>query len=784
MYSTQFKLMFRNLRRNKLYSAINIFGLALAITLVLLLSSYISNEISVDDFHANKDRVFRVSSDNIQTFAPPFGQFILDNVTGSESYTRTFVQDGTLTYNNQKYKSGKCLLVDSTFFTIFSFPLQRGDAINILAEKESAVLSVGYAKKIFGEKDPVGESFEFNGQHFTVSGIFQDFKDNTHFVKPNIILNYAMLPRLWGNNEEGAQYFLNDYGNSSFGLYVMAHKNSNIKSREEELLTKAKEFYWIFQNDRNNELSFMPLREVYFNLASLDYIGTRQGNQKFMNILMIIAISIVLIAAINYINLSITQSVKRAKEVGIKKIVGSKRGSVIRQFLFESTFISFISTIIAIAITLIILPEFNNITYTGFTFLDILNSGFLIRSIIIVFVIGLIAGVIPSLILSGIKSVDIVKGVPSRLRNNLSQRVMVVFQYSVSIALIAVVCFILKQNSFMKNYDLGFDKDNTFSIRMTDDTNKQRNAFSNELRKIPGVKAVSFCQDFPGGPINNNSFVYNDKPQSFDHFRVDTAFFSALGIPLKNRISVHDNTSGSNKFALVLNQSAVNSLELEPPYTEFKQYDNVIKISEVVEDLNFRSLYQMPRPTMFMLSEPAYSSYVLVRGTGGSLANIVKQAETIFKDFSPSDPIELKFINDALNAAYKKEERSAKIVGYFAIFAILISSLGIFALASYTAQNRKKEIGVRRVNGAKISDVMTMLNKGFIRWVAIAFLIAIPVVWYAMQKWLKNFAYKTNLSWWIFALAGGLALGIALLTVSWQSWRAATRNPVEALRYE
>ncbi|HRX10743.1 MAG TPA: FtsX-like permease family protein, partial [Draconibacterium sp.] len=332
--------------------------------------------------------------------------------------------------------------------------------------------------------------------------------------------------------------------------------------------------------------------------------------------------------------------------------------------------------------------------------------------------------------------------------------------------------------------DLGFDKDNTFYIRMTDETNKQKNAFGNELMKIPGVKAISFCQDFPGGPINNKSFVYNGKAQSFDQFRVDTAFFSALGIPLKNKVSITDNVQGEYKYAMIINKTAVNELELEPPYNEFKPYDNMVKVSEVVDDMNFRSLYQKPRPTMFEISNMKWAPYVLVRGTGGNLASVVEQAKAVFKNISPSEPLELNFIDDKLNAAYQKEERTAKIVGYFAIFAILISSLGIFALASYTAQNRKKEIGVRKVNGAHIAQVVRLLNMNFIKWVIVAFFVATPVAWFATNKWLESFAYKTNLSWWIFALGGLLALGIALLTVSWQSWRAATRNPVESLRYE
>lgn len=785
MFWTQFKLMLRNLRTNKLHSAINIFGLAIAITLVLLLSSYVSNEFSVDSFHANKDRIYRVHGDNIETFAPPFGQYILENIAEAESYTRTFTVDGTLTYDNKKFESGNCLLADSTFFTIFSFSLIVGDANQVLSANESAVLSESFAKKIFGDKNPVGESFKFSGKDFVVSGIYSDFKDNTHFVKPNMILNFSMLPRIWGMSEENAsKYFMKDYGNSSFGLYVLAHKNSNIKTHEAELLKKIKEFYWVFQNDRSKEISFMPLEEVYFNLSPLSYIGTRQGNRKFLNILSIIALSIVVIAAINYINLSITQSVKRAKEVGIKKIIGSMRWGIVSQFLMESTVVSFISTVLAILLTIVVLPEFNKLVNTSFKFSDIFNNGFLLRSLLVVFITGLIAGFVPSLILSGFKSVEIVKGVPSRLKNSFIQKAMVVFQYTVSIALIVVVAFIMKQNNFMKNYDLGFDKDHTFYIRMTDDTNKQKSAFGNELMKIPGVKAVSFCQDFPGGPINNQSFVYNDKPQSFDEFRVDTAFFSALGIPLKNRISITDNVNGEDKFALVINKTAVNNLELEAPYNEFKMYDNVLKISEVVEDMNFRSLYQMPRPTMFELRDMNWAPYVLVRGTGGNLTTIVDKAKAVFKEISPSDPLVLNFIDDALNAAYQKEERTAKIVGYFAIFAILISSLGIFALASYTAQNRRKEIGVRKVNGAQITQVVSLLNMNFIKWVIVAFFIATPVAWFATNKWLENFAYRTNLTWTIFAFAGLLALGIALLTVSFQSWKAANKNPVESLRYE
>ncbi len=784
MFWTQLKLMFRNLFRNKLYSAINILGLAIAITLVLLLSSYVSNERSIDSFHANKDQIYRVYGDNINTFAPPFGQFILDNITGAECYTRTFVQEGTINYKNIKYKSGKCLLVDSVFFRMFSFPLERGNPDEVLVSYQNAVLSASFAHKLFGTSNPLGESFELDGHQFTVTGIFQDFKDNTHFIKPNIILSFSALPRLWGNGDEGTKYFMNDYSNSSFGLYVMANKNSNIMKRGPELLEKAKDVYWIFQNGRNTELSFMPLEDVYFKQGALDYIGTRQGNEKFLTILMFIAGIIVVVAAINYINLNITQSVRRAKEVGIKKIIGSLRLSIIQQFLLESTFISLLATIIAVFLTIVVLPEFNKLTDNSFSIADIFNGGFLLRSIIVVFIIGIVAGIFPSLILSRFKAIDIVKGTPSRLKNNFGQRVMVVFQYTVSIVLIAVVGFILKQNDFMRNYDLGFDKDNTFYIRMTKETNDQRDAFENELMKIPGVKAVSFCQDFPGGPINNSSFVSNGKNQSFDEFRVDTAFFSALGITLEHNISTSDNVFGDNKYACILNQTAVNELELKPPYDEFKRYDAVEKISQVIPDMNFRSLYKKTRPTVFHITDRSAAPFVLIRGTGGSLPTIVKKAKAIFKEMSPSDPIEFKFLDDALNTAYNKEERSAKIVGYFAIFAILISSLGIFALASYTAQNRKKEIGVRKVNGAKISQVMLMLNRGFVKWVAIAFLIAIPIVWFAMNKWLENFAYKTSLSWWIFALAGLLALVIALVTVSWQSWRAANKNPVEALRYE
>ena len=781
MFWTQFKLMFRNLRTNKLHSAINIFGLAIAVTLVLLLSSYVSNEISVDAFHANKDRIYRVHGDRIETFAPPFGQYILENVAEAKSYTRMFKQDGTITYKGEKLKSGDCLLVDSTFFTMFSFPILIGEVDKLLSAKENVVLAEGFAKKLFGDENPVGKGFEFNGSLFTVSGVFRDFKDHTHFIKPNMIINFSMLPKIWGMNDEEAKYFMQGYGNSSFGLYVMAHKNSDIKTRETELVEKAKEFYWVFQNDRSKEIIFTPLEEVYFNRSGLGYLGTRQGNKKFLNILSVIALSVVVIAAINYINLSVTQSVKRAREVGIKKIVGSSRRSIIRQFLMESTIVAFISTIVAVFFTILVLPGFNKLVNTGFTFFDVFNSGFLWRSVLVVFIIGFIAGLVPSLILSGFKSVDIVKGIPSRLKSSFSQKAMVVFQYTVSIALIVVVAFIIKQTGYMKNYNLGFDKDHTFYIEMNGETNKQKNAFRNELMKIPGVKAVSFCKDYPGGSINNQSFVYDGRPMSFDQFRVDTAFFSALGIPLKNKILLNKN---NNQGIILINQTAVNELELEPPYSEFKMYDNVVKINEVMEDMNFRSLYQKPQPTMFTVMDMQWASYALIRGNGSNLSAILEQSKAIFKDMAPLEPLNFGFIDDALNAAYQKEERAARIVGYFAVFAILISSLGIFALASYTAQRRRKEVGVRKVNGAQMVQIINLLNMNFVKWVFIAFFIAVPLAWYAVNKWLENFAYKTTLSWWIFVLAGVLALGIALLTVSWQSWRAATRNPVEALRYE
>ncbi len=784
MFWTQFKLMLRNLKRNKLHSAINIFGLAIAITLVLLLSSYISNEVSVDSFHTNKDRIYMVHGDKIGSFAPPFGQYILDNIPEAESYTRTFVQNGTVSYKEKKFDSGMCLLTDSAFFTMFSFPLLMGETNNLLSIKENAVLSESFAKKIFGEENPMGESFEFNGNHFTVSGIFKDFKDNTHFNRPNLIINFSMLPILWGNDESSAKNFLKDYGNSSFGLYVMAHKNTDIKSRENELLEKAKEFYWIFQNDRNSTISFSPLEEVYFNSPELSYLGIRGGNKKFLDILSVIALAIVIIAAINYINLTVTQSVRRTREIGIKKIVGSMRWRIIGQFLMESIIVCFISTTIAVFLTGILTKPFNLLVNTNFMLADIFNNGFLLRSILLVFVIGFLAGLVPSLILSRLKPIEIVKGIPTQLKNSFSQKAMVVFQYTVSIILIVVVSLIIKQNNYLKNYDLGFNKDQTFYIEMCSETNNQSNAFKNEIMKIPGVQAVSFCNDIPGIQINNSSFVYDNRPMSFDQFRVDTAFFSALGIELKNRISLSDNLMGENNFAMVLNQTAVNQLELEPPYEKFMYFNNDVKISEIIKDMNFRSLYQEPNPTMFTVSDITRSSYVLIRGVGENLTSIVNQVEAVYKDFAPSEPIKLNYIDEALHTAYEKEERTAKIVGYFAIFAILISSLGIFALASYTAQNRRKEIGVRKVNGAKNNEILAMLNKNYIKWIAVSFIISCPVAWYSTSKWLENFAYKTQISWWIFALAGVITFVIALATVSWQSWKAASRNPMEALRYE
>ncbi len=765
------KNFFLYLVRNKLYTLVTLTGFAISIAFVLLLSIYIRQELSVDHFHGNKERIYRLVRDGAATFAPPVGDEIMNQYPEVECFTRYY----TITYNMElpggrkvRFKAGT---VDSSFFNIFSFPLQEGRPDDVLKTRNSIVLSSSFARRNFENDDPVGREIVIADMSFIITGIAEDFPENTHFPQLDAFMNFPVFFDFWGWSGG-----LTSYDNSSFGLYFLAHENSDLPSRAPQILENYKKDYWIFSRGYSDTLYFEPLTGVYFSdTGGADII---RNSRATVSIFAAIALLILIIAIINYINLTVAQSGFRSKEIAIRKLMGSPKGALFVQHILESVILASISTILAVFLALCLEPFFN--TQMG-TRLDLANQfslSFILFLVILTIIIGGISGISPAVLSNRYNPIDIVKGKMARKTKTYYSKILIAFQYSVAIILLVGSWTIAKQSRFLRNYDIGFNTESIFHMRNTIEP-ASKTSFREQLMAIPGVAGVSYSAGTPIDGGNNQSFTYDGKPMSFQVFSVDTAFFGLLGIDVRETGVAFDSEG------VWLNQTAVKMLELGDEPSWFKYWDEEIPVLGIIGDFNFRSLHTGIGPAMVrQLPETGHPWSILVKIESPHLASVVNRIKEVQSSFTGGIPMDYSFIDDAINRWYLKESRQAKLLGAFTLLSIIISTMGIFAMSLYYIQLKIKEIGIRKVNGAMTWQIMGMLNLDFLKWVAIAFVVATPVAWYVMDQWLQNYPYRIELSWWYFAQAGLITAAVALLSVSWQSWQSAKRNPVEALRYE
>jgi putative ABC transport system permease protein len=764
------RMYIKYLLKNKLYTFITFFGFAISLTFVLLLSVYIKDELSVDQFHSKKDRIYRLTRDSYATFGSLIGDNIKSQYPEVESYTRIFPDIMNAKFKDKQQVQLAFMLADSSFFNIFSFKLRTGDPSQVLATKNSAVLSSSFAFRMFGTENPVGKTFLINKVDFIISGIFEDIPSNSHFNNCDAILNFNILGDLWYKE------ILETNDASSFGLYFLAKKGTDLPSKAPQILTQFKKDYWLFSSSFSKTLEFEPLEEVYF--SKISFFSFRQNSRTTIFIFVTITLLILLIAIINYINLTVALSGLRAKEMAIKKMMGSSKLALIVQHISESVTLILLASVVAVNLAFVIEPFFNNQMNCQLN----LNRQFTLPIILImigiIIMTGFISGIIPAILVNKFNPLEVVKGNFARKSKSQFSKVLISFQYIIAIGLLICTTTIVRQSVFMQNFDLGFNKDNLFWMENTIEAT-QKTAFRNILKSIPGVVEVSYCRGTPLSGGNNQSFNYNGKPVSFQEFLVDSSFIKILGMKVKST------DAAFSKDGVWINRTAIKTLELgdNPVTTTF--YDHQLPVLGIIEDFNFRSLHSKIGPIIIrQLKDDEYPWDILVKIDG---SNPVATASDIRKTqaaFTAGVPMKYGFVEDGINQMYIKEIKQSRLIGSFTILSLIIASMGIFAMALYYLQQKVKEIGIRKINGAKIIEIMVMLNKNFIVWVLIAFIIACPIAFYAMTTWLQNFAYHTNLSWWIFAMSGLFAVSIALLTVSWQSWRASTRNPVEALRYE
>jgi putative ABC transport system permease protein len=772
MLIRDFKIFFSYLYKNKLYTVVTVLGFTISLTFVILLSIYIKNELSINKTQINKNRIYRLKNEKFALSSPPIGNLLQNEIPEIECYTRTFNSSAIITTTNNSKIMFNYLLADSSFFNMFSFKFIEGSYNNALTTKNSIVLTKAFARKLFGNKPALGKQIFINiNIPCTVTGVIEDISKTSIFKKCDAVINFKTLADIWN-----APDLLSNYGICSFGLYLMKKKNTDLYSKKTQILTLFKDKFWIYKNKLVKDVILEPFDDVYF--SNTEGVAIRQNSKTFILILTVIVIMILILSIINYINLTVAQAGMRIKETAIKKLVGSSQKRLIIQHTTESVLLCYIAFLFAFVLSFIAEPVFNNLLNTQLNLSNKFSGNFIIIITISVGLIGIISGIIPASAATRLNTVEVLKGGFRRKTKTVYSKILITFQYITVIVLLISTIVIYKQTKFMLTYNPGFNTRNIMSLEnmLSPD---QYDGFKNKLKNIPGIKNISFVAGNPTDGGNNNTFVFNNKTISFQVFAVDSAFFDMMNL----KITPTGNAYSKN--GIWINKTAVKALNFDtiPKSVDFMgtQY----KILGIVNDFNYRSLHKKVGPAFIKQISPSiYAWNILIQLEGKNLGETIDKIKTAYSEYFDGIPAEFYFFDETVRSWYNKEKRTAKIIGYFTFLTIVISVMGIFAMSIFYNQQKTKEIGIRKVNGATTTEIIKMLNADFVKLVTIAFIIAVPTAYYVMNNWLQNFAYKISLSWWIFALAGLTTTLIALLTVSLQTYNAANKNPVESLRYE
>jgi putative ABC transport system permease protein len=784
------KIAFRNIIRNRNISLINILGLSAGFASTILILSWVSNELSFDSFFKNKENIYRlnfggeINGQSTKTYSSPqgVGPEALSVFPEVENFTRIrdLVRKPFKVGDNQFYVD-KGLSADSTFFHVFSYEGKLGDLSKSLNRKDVVVLDEYLAEKCFGKENPIGKTLEIDRQTYTVSAVIKNIPENSH-LQFHYLTPVMNIQDGWHNNK---------WEGDNCGQYLVFNTKIN-KAEFEEKLTQmlyTKTNTW---KEYKIRLSLQPLSEIHFSTGyALE--NAVKGNLQHVTMLITVALLILLIACTNFTNMFISSSLQRIKSTGIKITSGARRLTIIREFSTEVLFYVSIAFIISIGFVNLIIPVIKTLTNISFQ-VNFFSLNFLLISGTVIVFTMLIAGSFPGYYITrgnpGLVLKAGFKSLPGGKHH--IQKSLVTLQFITAILLIISVIFIQKQVNFLKTKNLGFDKENVVYINTTGNFQNIQNInqLKETLTKNPDITGVSTLSCLPT-EFENGVFMYTvnhpDHKIHGEQVKVGEGYFDMMKIQFVEGGQDFD-YSNDRIEGCVINETTAKQLHLVPPFTGqtiFSVNDNnSLSIKGVIKDINTKSLNSKISPCLYTkatyFSDNGIIIFKLARFNPEALASI----EQYCTKNNPSIPFEYHFLNQTYEALYLNEVRTQKIFQWFTLLSILLSCLGLYAMAQFITEARTKEIGIRRVNGARTTEVMAMLNQDFIKWVAIAFIIACPIAWYAMHKWLENFAYKTDLSWWVFAAAGGFALVIALFTVSFQSWRTATRNPVESLRYE
>lgn len=808
MIKNYFKTTVRFFVRNKTFGIINIVGLATGTLCCLYILLYVMDQYSYDKHHTNTDNIYRITSSlnregekvkNMATASPPVAPAMKSDFSEVVQFTRVVntieVSQHLLRYNEKSFYEKEVVFADSTFFDVFSYHFANGSPSKALAEPYSIVLLKPTADKLFGKADPVGKSIEIDnayGKHdFIVTGVVDESPGKSH-IHANIFIamnSGGIGDFVRNNNTWAGQNFTNSY--------VKLRPSAKAADVEKKLPAFLKKYGQdqLRSFGMKKELHLQPVSSIHTTPGYEAEMG-KTVSPSFLSILLLIAGLIQLIACINFMNLSTARASKRAREVGVRKVIGAGKKDLVKQFIGESLLLSLIAVLLTLPLLWIGLPWLNEITKADIqlTLIRDWRAGILLAGLVLT--TGLIAGSYPAFYLSGFSVIKVIKGnLTSHISAISIRKSLVVFQFVLSIVLITGIIVIYYQLHYINSRDLGFEKDQRLIFTFhTDDSKKQMESFTDGLRQLTEVKAVSKTNNYPG------QFVFNDiglflaggtmqASKNAQFIQTDEFFAKTAGIKIFAGRDFRQNDEGK----VIVNETFLKQLGLKAETAEgtklySKQGENdlgIYEIAGVMKDFNYNSLRENVRPFMLVYNKNGQNlSHLMVAVNSNNYKTLLGKIGNVWRSSLPLVPFEYKFLDEEVQRQYDAEITLGRIINSFALMAILISCLGLFGLSAFTAEQRTKEIGIRKVLGAGIVNLTTLLSKDFLKLVAIAMLIAIPIAWWALHKWLQAFAYKIDISWWMFAAAGFIAILIAMLTVSFQSIKAAMSNPVKSLRTE
>jgi putative ABC transport system permease protein len=789
MFRNYTLIALRNLLRQKGFSAINIIGLSAGMACSILILLWVSNEVSYNRFNEKSDRIFRLVQTQHYVSGPlttpcmpgPVARDLLKDIPEITAAFMYYIEPGVVSYGDIFFKED-IRLADPALWDMFTFDFLRGDRKHVFDDINSAVITERFARKYFGDDDPVGKMLKINSEHsFKVTGVIRETPTNSTF-RFDLCIPFEYIKNF--------DFNVDKYGWNTYYSYIELASGADYRKVNE----KIKNFLMLKEQDPNEkiddpsmsviDLFLFPLNDIY--LYSMSGKG---GNITYVYIFSVIAIFILIIACINFMNLSTARAARRSREIGLRKVSGASRKQIIIQFIGESMLITLLAFMVAILLVYLLLPGFNSLADKTLA-IDWSNLGLTAGLVGIIIFVGILSGSYPAFYLSALQPIDVLKNLPFKGKGSFNfRRILVVFQFTLSISMIICTIVVYRQLAYIDRKDLGMDRKNVVFAEMRGKTAASFRELKNEFLRNPSIISVTRGNGLPF-EIGSNSGGFDwEGRETKDEVLIgfgstDVDYIKTIGMKMVAGRYFEDGFTTDTSSAIVLNEKAVGVMGMKDPIGKWVKWNGQkMTVIGVIKDFHFLPMTEEISP-LVLVDSPKWCSTIFARVNNGDMDQAIEYMQEAWGKINPGFPFEYHMLDAAYDELYVQEDRLGKIFRYFSILTILISCLGLFGLAAFMAEQRTKEIGIRKVMGASVSQVLTTLSGSFLKWVLIANMIAIPVTYYVMSRWLDGYAYHAHLSAWIFILAAVISLLIALVTVGFQTVRAAYRNPVEALKYE